>query len=163
MASKKGIIITAIILIGITAASFLLWIIPQENSSTLVVSDYESYLDGVKEIQKLLQESTDTEFKNLLDKKTTPEEYITMTEVTSSQITVQISEFITTKPPEAWQDSYISYMEALKKFNSYVVETKIAANMIKNNSLEDGVLHKIEQLRTETLELIERSDQQRPK
>ena len=90
MASKKGIIIKGIILVAITAASFLFWIIPQENPSTLVVSDYENYLDGVKKIHEVLQESIETEFQNLLDGKTSPEEYIVITEVTTSQITIQI-------------------------------------------------------------------------
>ena len=119
MASKKGVIVTAIILVAITAASFLFWIIPQENPSTLMVSDYANYLDGVKKIHEVLQESIETEFQNLLDGKTSPEEYIAITEVTTSQVTVQISEFVTSKPPEEWQNSYISYMEALKKFNKY--------------------------------------------
>ena len=54
MASKKGIAVTVIILVAITAASFLFWVIPQENPSTLVVSDYENYLDGVKKIHEVL-------------------------------------------------------------------------------------------------------------
>ncbi|MFB5612864.1 MAG: hypothetical protein ACE5RL_06130, partial [Nitrosarchaeum sp.] len=115
MASKKGIAITVIILIAITASSFVFWVIPQENSSTLVVSDYENYLDGIKKIHLVLQESIETEFQNLLDEKTSPEEYIAIADVTSSQITMQISEFVTSKPSEKWQESYISYMEALKK------------------------------------------------
>ena len=48
MASKKGIIVTAIILAAITGASFLLWLVPQENETTFVVSDYGEYLDSVK-------------------------------------------------------------------------------------------------------------------
>ena len=50
MASKKGIAITAIILAAITGASFLLWVIQQENDTTFIVTDYEGYLDGVKNI-----------------------------------------------------------------------------------------------------------------
>ena len=45
MASKKGIAVTAIILAAITGASFLLWVIPQENESTFIVTDYQGYLD----------------------------------------------------------------------------------------------------------------------
>ena len=33
--------------------------------------------------------------------KISPEDYITVTEITSSQVTTQISEFITSKPSEA--------------------------------------------------------------
>jgi len=162
MASKKGITVTVIILVAITAASFLFWVIPQENPSTLVVSDYENYLDGVKKIHEVLQESIETEFQNLLNEKTSPDEYITITEVTSSQVTAQISEFITSKPPEEWQDSYISYMEALKKFNAYIVETKVAANMLKEGQIDTEIMQKIESLRTESQELINKSNELRP-
>ena len=162
MASKKGIVITAIILAVITAASFLFWVIPQENPSTFVVSDYKNYLDGVKKIHEVLQESIETEFQNLLDGKTSPDDYIAITEVTSSQVTGQISEFVTSKPPEEWQDSYISYMEALKKFNSYVIETKVAANMLKENQTNAETIQKIESLRSEYKELINKSDELRP-
>jgi len=72
MASKKGIAVTVIILATITAVSFLFWVIPQENPSTLIVSDYENYLNGVKKIHQVLQESIETEFQDLLDGKTTP-------------------------------------------------------------------------------------------
>ncbi len=162
MTSKKGIVITVIILVTITAASFLFWVIPQENPSTLVVSDYENYLDGVKKIHEVLQESIETEFLNLLDGKTSPDEYIAITEVTSSQVTAQISEFITSKPPEEWQGSYISYMEALKKFNTYIVETKVAANMLKEGQIDTEIMQKIESLRSESQELINKSNELRP-
>ena len=162
MASKKGIVITVIILVAITAASFLFWVIPQENLSTLVVSDYENYLDGVKKIHEVLQESIETEFQNLLNEKISPDEYIAITEVTSTQVTAQISEFITSKPPEEWQDSYISYMEALKKFNAYIVETKVAANMLKEGQIDTEIMQKIESLRSESQELINKSNELRP-
>ena len=162
MASKKGIIITVIILAAITAASFLFLIVPQENPPTLVVSDYENYLEGVKKIHEVLQESIETEFQNLLDGKISPDEYISITEVTTSQVTAQISEFITSKPSEEWQNSYINYMEALKKFNAYVIETKVAANMLKTGQIETETLQKIESLRLDTQELIKKSDEQRP-
>ena len=162
MATKKGIAITVIILVAITAASFLFWVIPQENPSTLVVSDYKNYLDGVKKIHEVLQESIETEFQNMLDGKMSPDEYIAITEVTSSQVTVQISEFVTSKPPEEWQDSYISYMESLKKFNSYIIETKVAANMLKEGKIDPDIIQKIESLRSEYQELINKSDELRP-
>lgn len=162
MASKKGIAVTVVILVAITAASFLFWIIPQENPPTLVVSDYENYLDGVKKIHEVLQESIETEFQNLLNEKISPDEYIAITEVTSTQVTAQISEFITSKPPEEWQDSYISYMEALKKFNEYIVETKVAANVLKEGQIDTEIIQKIESLRLESQELINKSNELRP-
>ena len=119
MASKKGIAVTVIILAAITGASFSLWLIEPENETTLVVTDYQNYLDGVENIHEVLQESIDIEYQNLRDGKISPEDYITITEITSSQVTTQISEFITSKPSEQWQESYINYMESMKKFNEY--------------------------------------------
>ncbi len=165
MASKKGIIVTAIILAAITSASFLLWIIPQDVETTFVVSDYENYLDGVKNIHEVLEESINIEYQNLQSGEISPQEYITVTEVTSSQVTTQISEFVTSKPSEEWQASYINYMEAMKSFNSYIIETKVLANMIENGSTDEEIsetLEKIDSLKMESIEFVKISDQSRP-
>ena len=45
MASKKGIVITVIILIAISAASFSVWMIPQNNQISFVVTDFGAHLD----------------------------------------------------------------------------------------------------------------------
>ncbi len=165
MASKKGIATTVIILAAITGASFLIWIVPQNYETTFVISDYEDYLNGVKNIHEVLQESIDIEYQNLRNGKISPENYIKITEVTSSQVTAQISEFVTSKPPEEWQDSYISYMEAMRKFNSHIVETKVLANMIEKGSSEAEMvetLQKIESIKAESLEYVKISDESRP-
>ena len=165
MASKKGIVVTGIILAVITGVSFLVWLIPQNYETTFVVSDYGEYLDGVKNIQEVLRESIEIEYQNLRNGETSPEDYIAITEVTSSQVTAQISEFVTSKPPEEWQDSYISYMDSMKKFNSYIVETKVLAKMIEKGSTEEEMsetIQKIESLKTESLDLIKASEESRP-
>jgi|TARA_B110000914_G_scaffold108269_1_gene94856 3-dehydroquinate synthase class II len=165
MASKKGIAITAIILAAITGASFLLWVIPQENDTTFIVTDYQGYLDGVKNIHEVLQESIDIEYQNLRDGKSTPKDYIAITEVTSSQVTTQISEFITSKPSEQWQESYISYMNGMKKFNEYILETKVLANQIENGNIDKEILQtleKIESIKAESIEYIKKSNELRP-
>ncbi len=165
MASKKGIIVTTTILAAITGASFLLWIVPQDSETTFVISNYADYLDGVKNIQEVLQESISIEYQNLRKGEISPEDYITITEVTSSQVTAQISEFVTSKPPEEWQDSYINYKGAMIKFNSYIGETKVLANMIENGSTEAEMIEtvqEIESLKAESLEYIKISDESRP-
>ena len=165
MASKKGIATTAIILAAITGASFLLWIIPQDVETTFVVSDYENYLNGVKNIHEVLEESIEIEYGNLRTGKISPQDYISVTEVTSSQVTTQISEFVTSKPSEEWQASYINYMEALKLFNSFIIETKVLAKMIENESTEDEMsetLEKIDMLKSKSVEFVKMSDQSRP-
>ena len=165
MASKKGIMITAIILAAITGASFLLWVIPQENDTTFIVTDYQKYLDGVKNIHEVLQESIDIEYQNLREGKISPMDYITITEVTSSQVTTQISEFVTSKPSEQWQESYINYMEGMIEFNKYILETKVLANQIENGGLDAEILQtvdRIESIKAESIEYIKKSNELRP-
>ncbi len=165
MASKKGVVVTVIILAAITGASFLFWIVPENNETTFVISDYRNYLDEIKNIHEVLQESIDIEYQNLLSGEISPRDYITITEVTSSQVTAQISEFVTSKPPEEWVASYISYMDEMKKFNSYIGETKVLANMIEKGSSEAEIvetLEKIESLKAESLEYVKISDELKP-
>ena len=74
---------------------------------------------------KFYKKSIDIEYQNLRNGEISPEDYIAVvTEVTSSQVNSQISEFVTSKPPEEWQDSYISYMDAMKKFNHILEKPK---------------------------------------
>lgn len=165
MASKKGITLTIMILAAITAGSFLFWLIPQESQISLVISDHENYLDGVKEIHSILNQTISTEFQNLINENISPDEYILFADVTSSQITTLISEYVKSKPPNEWQNSYISYMEALKNFNSYVTETKVYANLVKQGKTDllDETSTKIESFKSESEILIEKSNNSRPK
>ena len=165
MASKKGVAVTIIILAAITGVSFLFWLVPQDNQMSLVISDHENYLDGIKEIHSILDESISSEFQNLKEGKITPEEYMQIADVTSSQLTSKISEFVTSKPPNQWQDSYINYMESLKKFNLYVIETKVYANLVEEGQTDkyEETLEKIQSLKSESDSLAQLSDDSRPK
>ena len=164
MASKKGIAGTIIMLAAITAASFSFWMIPQESQMSFEISDHENYLDGVKEIHFIMKDTISTEFQNLKDETITPDEYLRIADVTSSQITSQISEFVTSKPPVEWQDSYIRYMDSLKNFNSYVTETKVYANLVKEGKTDqfEETMTKISSLQSESERLAEISDNSRP-
>jgi type II secretory pathway component GspD/PulD (secretin) len=164
MASKKGIVITIVILAAITASSFLFWVIPQETRISLTVSDYENYLNGVKEIHLVLDQTISTEFQNLKNGNISSDEYLQIADVTSTQVSSQISEFVTSKPPNEWQDSYISYMDSLRNFNSYVTETKVYANLVKEGKTDqfEETLTKIESFKSESEILIELSDNFRP-
>jgi len=56
-------------------------------------------------------------------------------------------------------------MEALKSFNSLIIETKVLAKMIENESTEDEMsetLEKIDMLKSKSIEFVKISDQSRP-
>ena len=51
MASKKGLGVTIAILVGVTSASFLVYLIPEnvDTEMKFIVSDFEKYLDDIDE------------------------------------------------------------------------------------------------------------------
>jgi uncharacterized protein (UPF0333 family) len=168
MELKKGGIVTVIILIAIAGASFLVYLLedlPQNNETTFVVSNYKNYLDSTKNVHEVLHESVEIEYQNLRNGKISANDYITIVEITSSQVTAQITEFVISKPPEEWQSSYINYMNAMKKFNQHIGETKVLANLIEKNGNDKDmkeVLEKIDSLKIEYQEFVRMSDETRP-
>ena len=164
MATRKGIAITGIILAAITAASFLVWLIPQNVETKIIISDFEVHLDNVKEIHLTLNNGINEEFQNMLDEKITPQEYINLAEVSSSQINSQIIQLVESKAPEEWHESYLNYMESLKIFNSQIRETIVVATMIsedKTNEIQDSI-DKIDSLKKDSESLVKASDESRP-
>ncbi len=165
MASKKGIVITGVILAAITAASFLVWLIPQNFETKIIISDFEGHLNNIKEIHSTLNNEINEEFQNMLDGKITPDEYINLAEISSSQVNSQIIQLVESKAPEEWHESYLNYLEALKVFNSEIRETVVAATLFSEDKttfeLRD-VSKKIDMLKKDSKSLVEASDQTRP-
>ena len=154
MATKKGVVITVMILAAITAASFLVWLIPQNIETEIIISDFGIHLDNVKEIHSTLNNGINEEFQNMLDKKITPQEYINLAEISSSQVNSQIIQLVESKAPEEWHESYLNYMESLKIFNSQIRESIIVATLIDEdkqttNEFTD-IIKKIDSLKKDT-------------
>ena len=165
MASKKGIVVTAGVLVVITVGSFLVWIVPQNYDASFVVSDFESHLDGIEQIHNTINDNTEKEFQNLIDGKIDPEEYIKTAETSSLQINSQIIQIVESQATEEWQNSYIKYMESLKQSNSYIRETIVVANMIKDGADENQIMDKVDlvnQIKSEIESLIKASEESRP-
>jgi len=164
MASKKGVVITAIVLGAITAASFLVWTIPQEAAQTISVSDFEGHLDGVQSIHQVLSGELDASFERLQAGEITARQYVEMAEATSTQINSQIIQLVESGASEEWHESYISYMDALKTQNSIIRETIVVANAAEETGqrgLEES-LARIEELRGDMQSLIEASVKSHP-
>jgi len=165
LASKKGVWLTIVILVAITTASFFVWLTPQSYDATFVVSDFKSHLDGIKEIHRVLADGIEKEFQKMLNGDITPEQYIEVAEISSSQINSQIIQLVESKASQEWQESYLNYLEALRATNSNIRETIVVANMIKENADKqnvDEVLKKIDQLKEESKSFVSASDSARP-
>ena len=165
MASKKGIGVTIAFLVGIVAASFLVYLIPEDTTMKIVVSDFEKYLDITKEKAMLESVSIDESFEKLVEKKMSPNEYIGIAKVSSSQINSLIIELTDSGATQEWVESYVNYIGALKKLNEKITETIVVANLMNdddNSNSINEIIAKIHQLETESLDLIKKSDNTRP-
>lgn len=156
---------TILILVAITTASFFVWLTPQSYDATFVVSDFKSHLDGVKEIHRVLVDGIEKEFQKMLNGDMTPDQFIEIAEISSSQINSQIIQLVESNASQEWQESYLNYIEALRATNSNIRETIVAANMIKDGSDKQNVeeiLKKIDQLKEESKSFVSASDSTRP-
>jgi hypothetical protein len=167
MKSNKGIIITIGILIAITAASFSVWMVnnPTNTEMTIVVTDFENHQEGISERHKIVSNAVETSFSELMNNKISPEEYIKIAEISSSQNTALLAELRTSNAPEEWQESYINRIGSLEKFRSYIIETMVMANVIIDNGgaeQKTKILNQIEIYKNESVQYAQMADSSKP-
>ena len=165
MATKKGIIITAVILVAISATSFMVWFLPQNRNTAIVVSDYGNELDSVRERHGLITAEMESNLKSLLNQTLSPDDFINMTQTSINQVTSLITELIESNPPVGWRESYLNYDEALKKYNDYLTETMSLANKMKGGSSSSDLskeLSTLSSLKNESDSFIIKSNETRP-
>ena len=165
MASRKGIGVTIAILVGVVAASFLVYLIPEDTTMKITVSDFGEHLDITKERALMESSSIDESFKKLMGNDMSQDEYIRIAEVSSSQILTLIIELKDSGATQEWTESYVNYIGALKKLNEMITETIVVANLMdsdNNSNSINEIIDKIHQLKTESLDLTKKSDAERP-
>lgn len=165
MATKKGIIITAVVLAAISGASFVVWFLPQNHGSSIMVSDYKSELDSVKERHSLIIADMESSLNGLLDKSVSPDNFTSQAQISSAQVTSLITEMVESNPPAEWKQSYGTYYESLKKYNDYLAETISLANKIKGDAPSSDIsdeMTKLASLKKESDTLASESNQTSP-
>ena len=165
MASRKGIAVTAAILVGVVAASFSVYLLPEDTTMKISISDFENHLDITKERTYMEVTGIDDSFQKLMNSEMSPSEYTSIAEITTLQINSLIIELTNSGATQEWSESYVNYIGALKKLNEKITETIVVANLITDDSNSDSIneiLDKIKQLETESLDLIKKSDGSRP-
>ena len=102
MASIKGIAVTIAILVGVISASFMVYLIPEDTTMKIIVSDFEKHLDDTKEKAMLETVNVDESFEKLMEEKLSPTEYIGIAEVSSSQINSLVIELTNSGAAQEW-------------------------------------------------------------
>jgi len=165
MASKKGIVVAIAVLVSVVAASFLVYLIPEDTTMKITVSNFGEHLDITKERALMESSSIDESFKKLMENDMNRDEYIRIAEVSSSQILTLIIELKDSGATQEWTESYVNFIGALKKLNEMITETIVVANLMdsddNSNSINE-IIDKMHQLKTESLDLTKKSDAARP-
>ena len=166
MGSKKGVGITVGILIAITIASFMVWLDnPTNTEMTIVVTDFENHDEGITERHKIISSAIEKSFLELVEGKISPEEYIKIAEVSSSQNNALLMELAYSDAPEEWQESYINRITSLKSFESYIIETMVMATLIEDDrevEQKTEILSNIEKLKEESIQYAQMADSAKP-
>jgi len=165
MGSKKGIGVTIAILVGVVAASFLVYLIPEDTTMKITVSDFGEHLDITKERASMEITSVDESFEKLMKSKMSSDEYIRIAEISSLQVNSLIIELTNSGATQEWTESYVNYIGALKKLSEMITETIVVASLMDDDNNSDSIneiIAKIHQLETESLELTKKSDVARP-
>jgi hypothetical protein len=150
-------------LAAITAGSFAVWMIPQNTQTKFVVSDPKTELDALIEQQQEIEGSVAEGYDRMFAGEITPDNYINIAEISSSQINSFILKIIESDIPQEWQSSYSSYLEFLRLYNSYLMETIVVANQLKDNPQADmEQTEKMLEMLKQGEELLQASYEARP-
>ncbi len=122
---------TGVILAAITAASFAVWMIPQNTQTRFVVTNAAEEIDAIIDQQRTISDTITEEFDKMLNGEITQDNYITIAEVSSSQINSLIISTIESDISSEWQDSYSALVDSLRSYNSYIRETVVVAEKLK--------------------------------
>ena len=167
MGSKRGVVITAVILVAITIASFSVWIGNNTTNTemTIVVTDFENHQEGISERHKIISNAVEESFSRLINEQISTDEYIKIAEVSSSQNNALLIELAYSDAPQEWQESYINRIASLKSFEAYVIETMVLSNMIENNEEQKQkteILDNIEKFKEEYIQYGKMADAAKP-
>ena len=144
MASKKGIAITAVIAAAIVGSSFLIWIIPQSNPSSMVDPplDDNGIISDVYSRHQILATNIESNFEQWKSGEVTSGDMLSQISRDRSDIQNIQQQLDSASPAQEWQQSYDLYLQALDSFLKYLdlMQTIIEENdriLDSNVKLED--------------------------
>ena len=166
MGSKKGVIITVIVLVAITIGSFMVWFEnPSNTDMTIVVTDFENHDAGIYERHKIVSNAVEESFSEFMNEKISIDEYIRIAETSSSQNNALLMELAYSDAPQEWQETYINRIASLKSFEAYIIETMVIANLISDNGEQKQIteiMENIEKLKEESSQYAEIANSSKP-
>ena len=123
--SKKGIILTAAIVGGIVAASFLVYLIPSSPTNDVArIADPGTELAFAFDRNEAIVDEFQSAFNMWKNDELTKNEFDERANTAVNQVDVLMLELRRSSPPEEWAQSYVLYIQALDNYKAYFEKTK---------------------------------------
>lgn len=140
LSSKKGIAATIGILGLITVASFVIWIVPQQNIQTqIIVSDYTQHLNDIDEQRRAIAEAASLQFSGVLDGSIAPQDHIDAARESSVIVKRQLADLLRSGADAPWHASYGMYVESLRSLDEYIGETVVVSKLVASGEEPRGL------------------------
>ena len=167
MGSKKGIIITIVVLVAITIGSFMVWFgTPTNTDMTIVVTDFENHDAGIVERHKIVSNSIEISFEKFVNGEIDYAEYEKIAEAGSSQNNALLMELAYSDAPEEWQEAYVNRIASLKSFGAYIRESMVFSTYLEaddNDSQQrDELLENMKKYNEEYIQFKQMADSSKP-
>ena len=167
MGSKKGVVITVVILIAITVGSFMVWFgNPTNTDMTIVVTDFENHDAGIVERHNIISNSIEESFEKFVNGSINASEYEKIAETGSSQNNALLMELAYSDAPEEWQEAYVNRIASLKSFGAYIRESMVFSTYITEEVEElqqkNEILENMEKYKDEYVQFKQLAESAKP-
>ena len=137
MATKKGIALTAAIIGGFTAASFLVYFIPSSPQSEVVrPTDPGTELVFAMDRNQAIVNEFQSTFEMWKNNEVNKDEFTENTDIAVNQVKELMLELRRSGVPEEWTQSYFLYIQALENYKTYFEKTREYVNHISSGNAD---------------------------
>jgi len=162
--SKKGIILTAAIVGGIVAASFLVYLIPSSPANDVArIADPGTELAFAFDRNEAVVDEFQSAFDAWKNDELTKNEFDERANTALDQVDVLMIELRRSSPPEEWAQSYVLYIQALDNYKAYFEKTKEYVSVANSDpSRGETLLNSMSELLAKADDLAQQSEDAMP-
>ena len=133
--SKKGLILTCVLVAAILGASFVVWLIPSENvpnqvsnNMTVTFRDSNATLISIKSQFLVLQNELQNQINNITQTNgaNNNSEYRSLIDATITQNNELMLSLLNGKPGQSLMPDYLNLMSEMKNYSLYLYDLKNA-------------------------------------
>lgn len=132
LVSKKGIVITGVILAAITVGSFSIWLIPGDTGDATDAMELTQLLTQIHEERVAIQDTIQLRYQELLEGGIDTETFVLEAQAATDQMTEIVSMLASAETYGTWDVVYNQYIEITQTSNAMVQEMMVVANAVES-------------------------------